>query len=47
MNQYIEYQKKQIIKKLPHITDTELLQLIYGLVMEYEEPNQEEYSSAS
>lgn len=47
LNQYIEYQKNQIIKKLPHITDIELLQLIYGLVMEHEESNQEEYPSAS
>lgn len=47
MNQYIEYQKQQIIKKLPLITDTELIQLIYGLVMENDEFNQEEYSSVS
>ena len=46
MDQYIEYMKDTIIETITHTTDTEMLQLVYGLLME-NKSNQVEYPSAS
>jgi hypothetical protein len=46
MDQYIEYMKSTIIETITHTTDTKMLQIVYGLLME-DKTNQVEYPSAS
>ena len=47
MDQYNEYMKNTIIETIKNTTDKEIIQLIYGLLMNNDPTNQEQCPSTS